>query len=73
MACSETAKGGFNSESAARFSHCPKSVPKTFLELLYPVHGIGKVLILNFFAFKDLIKYILEILSVILTLKCFAH
>ena len=40
-------KGGFMSESTDRFSNCPKNVPKPNPELLHPVQGNDKILILN--------------------------
>ena len=41
-------KGGFMSESAGRFSNCPKNVgAENYPELSHPVHGNDKILILN--------------------------
>ena len=46
-------KGGFNSESTGGFSHCPKNVPKTILELQILFMALITCQF-NFFAFTDL-------------------
>ena len=47
------------SESTGGFSHSPKNVPKTILELINPIHGIDKMSILNLLAFTYLIYFLI--------------